>query len=815
MGSLWQDLRYGLRTLVRRPGFAAVAVITIALGIGTTTAIFSVVNGVLLEPLPVHEPQQLVIPNVIAPTGYEISLSIPNFKDWRERSRSFQTFGANMSRNMTLTGTDRAAIVQTRAVLGDFFETLGVAPYMGRVIASDETWAGAAPLAVVTYRFWERRLGADPDALGRTISLDGVPYEIIGVMPPEFQFPSAETEVFLPMGFLSEDLCWDNRSCSQGTWAIARLSDGVGIEMAQADLDRVTRELSDEEGEQVAVARLQRLSDALVGDVRTPILILMGAVGFVLLIACANVASLLLSRGESRRRELALRAALGAGRGRVVRQLLTESVTLGLCGGVLGVGLAYLGLRVLIPASSSSIPAAAAERIGLDPTVLAFTFIVSVGAGLLFGVAPALRTSARQLVGALKEGGRSASVGRARQRLRSGLVVAEVALSLVLLIGAGLMIQSLRKLGNVDKGFVAENIFTARVSLPPGRYDSKQKTRRFFDDLLRRAQALPGVRTASLSQIVPLQGTSWEQSIVPEGTPREPENLQSVLYYMVTPDHFATFGMTLLRGRGFAEQDRDGVDPVCIIDETLAEKFWPGEDPIGKRVNFEEAAGSTRENPILLWRTVVGVVRNVRHYELENPARITVYVPMEQSEGMWTTAMYVAAKTAGDPLQLAEPVRRELAALDPDVPLYRIETMQGYVRQAMSNTRLVGGLLSTFSVLALLLSAVGIFGVISFSVVQRLREIGIRMALGARKGDVLRMVTAQSLRVSLTGVALGLAAALALTRLLSSVLYQVDPVDPFTYVALAVFLVAVSTLASYLPARRATRVDPAIVLREE
>ncbi|MGD2153335.1 MAG: ADOP family duplicated permease, partial [Gemmatimonadales bacterium] len=530
---------------------------------------------------------------------------------------------------------------------------------------------------------------------------------------------------------------------------------------------------------------------------------------------CANVANLLLSRGEGRRRELAVRAALGAGRGRVVRQLLTESVALGLAGGVLGVGLAYLGIRVLVPAASDSIPAGAAERVGLDLTVLAFTFIVAVGAGLLFGVAPALRASAQGLAAELKEGGRGDTVGRGRQRLRSGLVVAEVALSLVLLIGAGLMVQSLRKLQQVDKGFVAENVFTARVSLPRVRYDGKGPAWRFFDDFLRRVRALPGVRTASLSQVVPLQGGSWEQSIVPEGTPREPENLRSVLYYVVTPDYFPTFGMTLLRGRGFGEQDRDGVPPVCIIDETLAETFWPGEDPVGKRVNFEAGEGWTPENPVQLWRTVVGVVRNVRHYELESPARITVYVPMAQSAGMWTGSMYVAAKTAGDPLLLAEPVRRELAALDPEVPLYRIETMEGYVSGAMSNSRLVGGLLSAFSVLALVLSAVGIFGVISFSVVQRMREIGIRMALGAHRGDVLRMVTGQSLRVSLAGVVLGLIAAFALTRLMSSLLFEVDPVDPLTYAALAAFLVAVSTLAAYLPARRATRVDPAIVLREE
>jgi putative ABC transport system permease protein len=610
-------------------------------------------------------------------------------------------------------------------------------------------------------------------------------------------------------------MCWEARGCSQGTWAIARLRDGVDIEMAQADLARVHREIEEEEGQEAARPQLESLTDAYVGDVRTPILILMGAVGFVLLIACANVASLLLSRGESRRRELAVRSALGAGRSRVVQQLLTESILLGLSGGILGIGVAYVGTRLLVPAVSDNIPSIMVGRIGLDYAVLAFTLVVSVGAGLLFGIAPALRASSQQLVGELKEGGRGGTGGRARQRLRSGLVVAEVALSLVLLIGAGLMIQSLRELQNVDKGFVSESIFTARASLPRTRYDGKEPTWQFFDAFLKRVQALPGVQTASLTQIVPLQGNSWEQSIIPEGVAPDPENFQSVLHYMVTPDHFETFAINLMRGRVFGEQDREGAPLVCVIDETMAEKFWPGEDPVGKRVSFEEAEESTRENPVRVYRTVVGVVRNVRHYEMENPSRITVYVPFDQSERSWTTAMHIVAKTRGDPLQLTEMVRRELAVLDPEVPLYRIETMEGYVKGALSSTRLVGGLLTVFSAIALTLSAIGIFGVMSFSVVQRLREIGIRMALGAGANDVVKMVTRQGLTVTLIGVAIGLGAAFALTRLMTSVLYQVSPVDPLTYSGFAVFLVLVSLLAAYIPARRATRVDPATVLREE
>jgi putative ABC transport system permease protein len=815
MISTWQDVRYGMRTLLKRPAFTTIAVATIALGIGANTSIFSVMNGVLLEPLPLRDPAHLVTPNVISPRGFEISLSIPNFKDWRERSRSFASFGANMSRNMTLTGIDRPAVIRARLVLGDYFETLGVPAIRGRVIPSDETWAGAAPIAVVTHGFWERRLGGAPDVIGRTITLDSETFEIIGVMPREFVFPSADTEVFLPMGHISENLCWEVRGCSQGTWAIARLKDGVDLMTAQADLDRVHREIEAEEGEEVARPELETLTDAYVGDVRTPILILMGAVGFVLLIACANVAALLLSRGESRRRELAVRTALGAGRGRVVQQLLTESVVLGLAGGALGIGLAYAGARVLVPLVSDSVPSVMAGNIGLDWTVLVFTFFVSVGAGLLFGIAPALRASSQALVGELKEGGRGGTSGRARQRLRSGLVVAEVALSLVLLIGAGLMIQSFQKLQEVDKGFVADDVLTARVSLPRIRYDGKEPAWRFFDSFLERVRALPGVRTASMTQIVPLQGNSWEQGIIPEGTPREPENVQSVLFYMVTPDHFATLGIPLMRGRLFSEQDRDGAALVCVIDETMAEKFWPGEDPIGKRVNFEEAEGSTRENPVLIWRTVVGVVRNVRHYELENPSRITVYVPMAQSARAWSTAMHIVAKTQGDPLSLSDLVRRELAVLDPEVPLYQLETMEGYVKGALSDTTLLSSLLTVFSAIALMLSAIGIFGVMSFSVVQRLREIGIRMALGAHAGDVVKMVARHGLAVTATGVVIGLFAAFALTRLLASVLFEVDPIEPVTYAGFSVFLIAVSLAAAYLPARRATRVDPAVVLREE
>ena len=815
MSTRLQDLRYALRALRKRPGFTAVVVATIAIGIGANTAIFSVVNGVLLEPLALEEPDKLVVPDVISTRGFSISLSIPNFRDWRERNRVFETFGANMSRTPTLTSGDRPEVIQVRYVLGDYFETLGVQPIMGRVIESDETWEGAEPIAVVTHKFWQNRLTGDSNPLGQSITLDGMTLTVVGVMPESFVFPSATTEIFLPMGYISDRLCWDARGCSQGTWAIGRLKAGVTLEMAQADMNRVHREIVEMEGQDQARAELQTLSFFYVGNIARQIWVLMGAVGFVLLIACANVASLLLARGEGRRREVALRTALGAGRSRMVRLFLTESGVLALASGILGIGIAFVTVKLMVPAISGNLPTPMIEKIGLNGTVLLFTFAITIAAGVLFGLIPALRSSNPNLQDELKEGGRGGSTGAARQRLRASLVVVEVALSLVLLIGGGLMIQSLRKLQTVDKGFTADNIFTTRVGLPGTRYDTKEKTWGFFEEYRDRVAALPGVEDAAMTQIIPLQGNSWEQSIFPEGIAIEPENSSSVLYYMVSPEYFEILNIPVLQGRTFDASDRDGNTLVAVIDESMADKFWPGENPIGKRVTFETAEGSTPENPIRVYRTVIGVTQNVRHYELENPSRIQIYISMMQSERSWTTSMYLLAKTTGDPLTIREPVRQLTMGMDAEVPLYRVETMEGYASDAMAGTRVLGGFLTVFSAVALLLSAIGIFGIMSYQVVQRLREIGIRMALGAAATDVVRMIAWQGFLVTSIGVAIGLAGAYGLSRLMTSLLFEINPVDPVTYGGLAAVLSGIAILAAYLPARRATRIDPAIVLREE
>ena len=811
MRSLSRDARFALRTLLARPGYTAVAVLAIALGIGATSAIFSVVNAVLIQPLPVERPGELAVPEVIGPTGFSISLSIPNFRDWRDRNRSFETFGLLMGRSRTLTGIERAEIVRTRWVLGDFFETLGIDAARGRVFRAEETFEGAEPVAVVTHSFSERLLG-ERDPIGQTITLDDQPFTIVGVMPPGFQFPDPRTEIYLPMGFYESQLCWEQRGCSQGSWAIGRLADGVGLEMAQQDLDRIVGDLETEVGQPVARPVLQSLSDFYVGDVRRNVWLLMGAVGFVLLIACANVASLTLARGESRRKEVALRAALGAGRSRVVRQFLTESLVLAAVGGAVGVLFAFGFVRMLVPLVADALPRLLADQIGMTAPVLVFTALSTALAGVLFGVVPALRASRSDLVGELKEGGRASAAGG--NRLRSALVVAEVALSLVLLIGAGLMIQSLGQLRDVDKGFDEEGLFTAEVTLPRARYEGLDKSWAYFRELHQRVATLPGVTRASLTQILPLEGNSWEQSIYPEGVPTDAENASSVLYYMVTPEHFDMFRIPLLEGRGFEPSDRDGAVPVAIIDETMAERFWPGEDAVGKRVTFETDDGEDDQS-VRVYRTVVGVVKNVRHYELENAARITVYVPFEQTEGNWTTSMKIVAKTEGEPLALAEAVRAEVAELDPEVPLAEVETMSGYVEAAMSGSRAVSTLLSSFSAVAVVLSAIGLFGLMSFTVVQRFRDIGIRMALGASASRVITSISRQGLALTAVGVAIGLLGAVALTRLMTGLLFEVDPLDVATFSGFAVFLVAVAAAAAWIPARRATKIDPAVVLRLE
>jgi len=804
---LLQDVRIAARSLVRRPGFAAVALVTIALAMGGLTTIFTVLRGTLLEPLPYGASDRLVTLDVVSRQGFYISTSIPNYRDWA-RSEAFDRVAAGADWGMTLTGDGPAEVVSLGAVIGDLWGTLGTTAFLGRLFDPAETEPGAPPVIVLGHDFWSTHFAADRRVIGQTIVLDDRPHTIIGVAPPGFSFPSPGVDGYVPMGSIP-DLPFDDRESSFGTRVFARLASGTSPDAALEDLTRISASVTAEEGLEMATPEIRSLREYVVGDLGPSLWILFGAVLFVLLIATANVANLTLARGEDRRQEVAVRTALGAGRGTVVRGLLLESLLLSLAGGAVGALLALIGLRLVTPLLPE-VTATAGGRIGLDGTVLAFTFGVALASGLLFGAIPALRASRTDLTADLKQGARGAT--RGDRGLRSALVVAEVALSMVLLVGAGLMIRSLGELRHVDKGFEAGGRLTGRVSVGREDHPTAEAWRGFLGDLERRASALPGVRAAALTLLLPLSDRSWERRIFPEGVPVEGDG-DSFLYGVVSNDYFEALGIPILRGRAFTDADREGVDPVTIIDETMAERFWPGENPLGKRVTFEFTG--THEEPVPVYRTIVGVARNVRHYELEEPSRIQAYIPYRQSGTQWGMDMYVVLATSVPPEELVAPLRAEVAGLDPDVPLFSVRALGSYVDDAVRGDRTLGRILATFSGLALLLAGIGIFGVLSYTVARRRREIGIRMALGADASSVRRWVARDGLVLGGVGVTIGLAAAAVLTRILRGFLYGVSPVDPVVYGGLALFLLVVVLVATYGPAARATRVDPAEVLRRE
>lgn len=805
MTGLLHDVRIAVRSLIRRPGFTSVAVLTIALAMGGVTAIFTLVKGTMLDPLPYPESGRLVTLDVVSRQGFYISTSIPNYESWRE-TQEFDRYGASAGWSMTLTGDGPADILETQLVLGDLFGGLGATAYRGRLFGPDETELGETPNVVLSHSFWTDRFGADERVVGQTVSLDGRPHTIIGVLDAGWFFPSPTTQIYVPMGSMP-GLPWTVRESSFGTRIYARLAEGASIESAMADMARINQGVTEEVGLENASVEIRTLSEMALGDFEAALWILFGAVGFVLLIATANVANLTLARGEGRKQEVAVRTALGAGRATIVRGLLIESVVLSLAGGALGVVVAVLALRGLTPMLPQSL-ATAGGRIGLDATVLGFTFLVAAGSGLVFGILPALRASRPDLSDDLKEGSRTSTAGN--RRLRGALVVAEVALSMVLLVGAGLMIRTLHELRTVDKGFETEGLLTARVTISGQRYSTREEWSGFYDRLEDRLRGVPGVADVTTTLLLPLGNRSWERRIWPEGEPITPDNGDSVLYGIVSASYFETLGVPIVDGRAFTDADR-GESLVAIIDATMAERYWPGESALGKRVTFEGTG--TPENPQQIYRTVVGVAQNVRHYELESPSRIQVYIPLLQSGGTSGPELSVVLKTTVPPDQLVGPLRQEVAAMDPDAPVSRIATLQENVDTALQGDAAMGGILATFSGLAMLLAGIGIFGVLSYSVAQRTSEIGIRMALGADGRAVRRWVAFEGLALAGIGVAIGIVAALALTQLLTGFLYGVSPIDPLVYGVLALFLMGVTFAATYIPATSATRVDPATVLR--
>ena len=804
-------IRSTLRALRRRPGYSLLAIGALALGIGGTTAVYSLVQNVLLGGLPFQNPSRLVTPDVRSTENYLISLSIPYYRAWSEKTHLFSDWGASAGWTFVRPAPDGATLLNAQIVLGDFFGTLGMRAALGRLPTSAETERGAAPVAVLGYGFWQRAYGGSPGAIGQTLVTDQGNATIIGVLPQGSGYPSAQVEAYLPTGMLG-NLPWDERESSFGMRALARLAPGATLQAAQADLSRVADHLATEYGTPVARPELHRLDDLFLGDVRTGLWMLLGAVALLLLIACANVANLALARGEARGRELAVRAALGARRGRLIGLLLGESTMLALTGGALGIGLAAVAVRVLPSVLPLDLPPLLLARVTLSPAVLLFALGVTVLSAVLSGLLPALRVgrgASHGLHSSTRSG--AAAGGREARRLRDSLVVIQVALSLVLLVGAGLLARSLGRLANVDKGFNPRDVLTTRLQIPQGTLDSAGNRYAFYDALIERLDASPQVVSAAASLLIPLAPRSWERGIVPDNRAITRENIESVLYNVVSPDYFSTMGMPLLRGRAFTNEDAAGSRPVAVIDETMARLFWPGENPLGKRVSFAEHMDDGQAAPE--WLTVVGVVPNVRHYELQTPSRIEIYLPMHQVRPV--PLSLVVKHRAGAGAAVAGLLRQSVGAMQPGIALTEMRPLNDFVSDALGPNRSLGTLTFIFGACAILLAAVGIFGVLSLAVVQRRQEIGVRMAVGATSGSVVAMVTRQGLRLAIIGSIFGVLATLGMSRLIRSLLFHTPPFDPLVYLAGMLLLLGVATGAAFIPASRAARTDPATVLREE
>jgi predicted permease len=805
----WQDVRFGLRMLGKRPVFTSVALLTLSLGIGANTAIFSVVNAVLLRPLPYEDSERIVrVWNTFAPRGLTRQpVSEPEFVEFRDQSKSFEHVAAYVTGALTLTGAgepDRVVATESSAAL---FSVLGVRPELGRTFSAEEEQAGRPEVIVVSHRLWQRRFGADPGLIGKTLTLNGRGRTVVGIMPHGFNYPTGEVDLWAP-------LTVDPAATNLGIHyldVIARLKPGGTLEQAQAEMGAVFDRLMQKYPEYYkdaagAGVSLVPLHEQVVGDVRPALLVLLGGVGFMLLIACANVANLLLARAAARKKEIATRTAFGASRLRIVRQLLTESLVLFALGGALGLLLALWGVHVLVGASPVELPRM--SEVGIDGRVLVFTTLTSLLAGTFFGLAPALQASKPDLNEALKEGGRAGAGGRGQGRTRDLLVVSELALSVVLLVGAGLMVRSFLRLLEVRLGFDPDNVLTMQLSLPHSRYPESRQVVGFYRQLLERIEGLPGVQAAAAARQLPLGEVRMNASFEAEGRTFEAATAIAD-HNSVTPDYFRALSLPLAQGRPLTEADSRGLPAAVVINQTMARRFWPGEDPTGKRIRLREDAP---------WLTVVGVAADTKNRGLGAETKPEMYFPhSEQSLGLGppSSAMTLVVRSASDPRQVVSAIRAVVRAMDGDLPVYRVQTMEEVVAASISRTRFTMQLLALFAGLALLLASVGVYGVMSYGVGQRTHEIGIRKALGAQPRDIIGLFVRQGFALALVGVVLGLLGALALTRAMRGLLYGVTASDPLTFMSVPLLLAATALLACYLPARRATRVDPMTALRYE
>ncbi len=814
METLLQDIRYGVRMLLKAPSFSIVATIALALGIGANTAIFSVVNAVLLRPLPFAKSEDLMMVWETDPVRGQKSgsASYPNFHDWRDQNQSFEKMAAYYNSDFIVTGKGDSARLQGAVVSSDLFPVLGATPMLGRSFRPEEDKPGeGGRVAILSQGLFESRFGSDPSAVGQSLTLDGNNYTVVGVMPHNFKFPVQNDPVDLWTTVAGDGEGEDPVTAQRGAHflrVIGRLKPGVSREQAQADMTaigaRLEKQYPDENLNRNI--RLEPVLEALVGDIRPALLILLGAVGCVLLIACANVANLLLARAMTRHKEMAIRTALGASRLRVVRQLLTESVLLSLAGGAIGLILAVWWSDLLIALGKDDIPRAL--QVGLDWRVLVFTLLVSVFTGVAFGLVPAFQSTKTELTESLKEGGRGSGEGARRNRVRGVLVVAELAIAVVLLVGAGLLIQSLWRLQNVSPGFNPENVLTFSVSVPEVKY-STDKQVQFYSDLLKRMESMPGVQAAGAVMPLPLSGDRFSISFETEGRPVAKGAAPSADFFTIGLGYFKAMGISMLQGREFSERDVKDSPGVIIVSQGFAEKYFPNEDPIGKRIR---PGVSTHDGQKSIMREIVGVVAEVRNRNLSAPIRPAYYVPHTQIP---FSQMAIVVKTAGDSHALVSAARNEIASMDRELPMFNVQTMEDYVSAAVSSPRFNSTLLGIFAAVALVLTVVGLYGVMSYSVAQRTNEIGIRMALGAQTRDVLRLIVSQGLRLVVVGLVIGLVGAFALMRVISSLLFGVTARDPLTFAAVAIVLAGVALLACYIPARRASRVDPLEALHYE
>lgn len=814
METLLQDIRYGIRMLLKSPSVSIVATVALALGIGANTAIFSVVNAVLLRPLPFPDSDSLMAVFETDQQKGQIrgTYSFPNFFDLRDQNKVFERVACYHGSDFVLTGSGEPARVQGAVVSADLFSLLGVAPMLGRnFVADEEKPSETGRVVILSQDLFQRRFNSDPALLNQSITLDGTKYTVVGVMQRSFQFPIQNDPVELwttIAGDASGESPVTNARGAHFLQIVARLKSGISQTQAQAEASTIASRLEQQypDTNTHKGIRIESALVAIVGDIRPALLILLGAVALVLLIACANVANLLLARATVRHKEIAIRAALGASRMRVVRQLLTESILLSLVGGAVGLLLAVWWSDLLIALGKDDIPRAV--QVGLDWRVLAFTFGVSVLTGLVFGLVPAFHSARFELTDSLKEGGRGGSSGARRNRVRSALVVSELAIAVILLVGAGLLIKSLWRLQSVDAGLQPHNVLTFNVALPDVKYPGEKQSQ-FFQALRARLENLPGVQSASGISPLPLSGDRFSISFEIDGRPVAKKDQPSADFFVADVDYFKTMGIPISKGRDFNNYDQHKTPQVVIVSEAFAREFFPNEDPIGKRI---KPGMSTFDGEKSVMREIVGVVGNIRNRRLNTESKPAYYVPETQVP---SNQMVVVVKTTSDPHGLVSAATREVAGLDKDLAVFSTKTMDEYLASSVAAPRFNTTLLSVFAAVALTLTIVGLYGVMSYSVAQRTNEIGIRLALGAQTRDVLTLVISQGLRLMLLGLVIGLVGAFGLMRLLSSLLFGVTAKDPLTFAGAALVLGLVSLLACYLPARRATRVDPIEALRCE